>query len=108
MKTASTIFAVIGGSVLLLSVIFGLNYFAYGTFNFFAPKYEATRRDVMINSRAYSEGTIRELYRLKAQYEAADPIAKATIAAAARHEFQIFPQDRLPADLQGFMMQASK
>lgn len=82
------------------TAVFGLAYFGYANFAFFAPKYEAVRRDVMIESRAYSEASVRELYRLKRQYDTTDDAAaRATILAAARHEFSIFPEDRLPPDL---------
>lgn len=94
------------GLVLLCSAIFGLNYFGYANFAFFAPKFEAVRRDQMIESRAYTEGTIRELYTLKRQYDTAKTDdERATISAAARHEFSIFPKERLPNDLLAFMIQ---
>src|SRR6202035_2754527 len=101
-----TIFATIGCIAIFCTAIFGLNYLGYANFSFFAPKYEAVRRDVMINSRAYDEGSKRELYRLKLQYQQAKTDAERdTIASAARHEFQIFPEDRLPSDLRMIMSQ---
>jgi hypothetical protein len=99
-------FSIIGFLALFLIAIFALNFFGYANFAFFAPKYEAVRRDQMIESRAYTEGTIRELYTLKRQYDSAKTDdERATIAAAARHEFSIFPRDRLPGDLQAFLAQ---
>lgn len=87
-------------------VLAGLTFAGYYSAAFFAPKYEAVRRDTMIESRAYSEATVRELYRLKRQYEAAATDAeRQTIAAAAIHEFEIFPQERLPSDLAGWFAQ---
>jgi hypothetical protein len=87
-----------------LGGIFGLNYFGYLNIAFFAPKYEGVRRDVMIESRYYSEASVRRLYDLKRQYETAKTSEeKDTVAAAARHEFSIFPEDRLPQDLRGWM-----
>lgn len=84
----------------LVALIFG-SYWAYA---YFAPKYEAVRRDVMIESRHYNEASIRELYRLKRQHDAAKTDEeRATIVAAARHEFSIYPEDRLPADLHAWM-----
>jgi hypothetical protein len=89
-----------------IGAIFGLNYLAYGNFAFFAPKYEAVRRDVMIESRAYSEATTRQLYRLKLQYQQAGSDAeRATIRAMTLHEAQAFDRDRLPADLRNFVQQ---
>lgn len=82
------------------ATLFTLNYFGVASFGYFATKYEAIRRDQMIESRSYTEGTIRELYTLKRQYGAATTDAeRATIVAAARHEFSIFPRERLPNDL---------
>ena len=101
MKTAA---AIVGILILFLVGGFGLDYYAWGTFNFFAPKYEATRRDVMIQSRAYSEATMREMYRFKLQYaQAKTNEERDTIRAFALHEAQSFDRDRLPADLQTFL-----
>jgi hypothetical protein len=95
--------AIILGIPLFFAAIFGLNYYAYGTYNFFAPKYEATRRDVMLQSRAYSEGETRNLYRLKIQSDAAPtPEARQTLVLAARHECEALDRSRLPADLASF------
>jgi len=90
----------------LCSIAFGVNYFAYGSFSFFAPKYEAVRRDVMIESRAYQEGTIRRIYELRLQYEQAqDDSARATIRQIVLHETRAFDRRRLPRDLQAFINQ---
>lgn len=98
-----TVLAIVLGVPLFFGAIFGLNYYAYGTYNFFAPKYEAIRRDVMLQSRAYSEGETRTLYRLKIQSEAAPtPEAKQTLVLAARHECGALDRSRLPADLASF------
>lgn len=97
------------GIVVVIAIVVGvagLGIGGYHLYAFLAPKYESTRRDVMINARTYDEGTKRELYRLKLQYsQAKTDEERDTIAAAARHEFQIFPQDRLPPDLLTFMSQ---
>ncbi len=96
--TAIVIAAIIG--------VAGLSIGSYYMYAFLAPKYEATRRDVMIESRSYGEGTIRELYTLQRQYQASKTDSERdTIAAAARHEFSIFPKERLPGDLQAFLAQ---
>lgn len=86
---------------LFIGVIgFGGSYLNWWGYNYFAPKYESTRRDVMIQSRAYSEATVRALYEYKLQWNRAkDPNEKAIIKAAALHEFEIFDKDRLPPDL---------
>lgn len=97
---------VVGIVLVAVSFLGGLSVGGYYLYAFLAPKYESTRRDVMIESRVYSEGVVRELYALQRQYQqAGSDTERATIAAAARHQYQIFPQDRLPADLRLFMTQ---
>ena len=94
------------GIISLAAGVLVLNFVQYGVFSFFAPRYEAVRRDVMIESRYYSEATVRELYRLMRQYRAAtSDEGRATIRAVALHEFSIFPKDRLPDDLRVWFAQ---
>lgn len=98
------VFGIVGAALLFVAVIFGLNFLGFANYAFFAPKYEGVRRDVMIESRAYSEATTREMYRLKLQYtQAKTPEEKDTIAAMAKHEAQAFDISRLPLDLQYFI-----
>lgn len=85
---------------------FGLRYLGYAQFAFFAPLQESVRRDVMIESRAYSEATTRRLYELKLQYDTSqDEAVRATIRAMALHEARAFDKGRLPRDLQIFIIQ---
>ena len=106
MKAVSATFGILGSIVVFFAFIFGLNYFGFANYAFFAPKYEGVRRDVMIQSRAYSEATTREFYRLKLQYQQArTDDERATIRAMALHESESFDRDRLPADLQLFLTQ---
>lgn len=96
----------LGTVALFIALVFGLNALGYINTAFFAPKYEAVRRDTMIQSRAYGEATTRELYRLKLQYQQAKTDdEKATVRAFALHESAAFDRDRLPTDLQSFIAQ---
>ncbi len=96
-------FAIVAVAVLGIGAIVGMSIGGYYLYAFLAPKYESTRRDVMIQSRAYSEGETRNLYRLKIQYEAAPtPEAKQTVLLAARHECEAVDRSRLPSDLSSF------
>lgn len=97
--------SIIGGIVGLVLLGFSLNYAGLMSYGFFAPRYEAVRRDTMIQSRAYSEASTREMYRLKLQYmQAKSEDEKATIRAFALHESAAFERDRLPNDLQSFII----
>lgn len=106
MKILAGIFGAIG----VIAVVIGLGWIVQGNsffmFQVFAPKYEAVRRDTMIQSRAYSEATTREMYRLKLQYQQAKgDDEKATIRAMTLHEAEAFDRNRLPPDLQSFLIQ---
>jgi hypothetical protein len=96
-------FGVLGIVTLIIGAFTGMSIGGYYLYAFLAPKYETTRREVMVNSRAYAEGETRNLYRLKIQFEAApSPEAKQTIQLAARHECEAFDRSRLPSDLSAF------
>ncbi len=85
---------------LVVGGLVGLSIGSYYLYAFLAPKYEATRRDVMLQSRAYSEGEARNLYRLKIQFDqAATDDARQTIRLAAQHECEATDRSRLPAEL---------
>lgn len=98
--------AVLAGSLFLLGatwVFQGNDFFLY---RYFAPKYEGVRRDVMIESRAYTEATTRRLYDLQRQLtQAKSDDEKAAIRAMARHEVRAFDVSRLPPDLRSFAQQ---
>lgn len=95
---------VIGVFLLIVAGMTVLAAWHFGMISVLAPWYEAIRRDQMLNSRSYEEGTLRALYEYKRQYDRAGSDAERDVlAAAARHEFSIFPRDRLPPDLLPFM-----
>lgn len=99
-----TIFGIVGSILLIGAIIFGLNAVGFMSFAFWAPKYEGVRRDVMIQSRAYSEATVREMYRLKLQYaQARTQEEKNTIKAFTLHEAAAFEKARLPPDIVTFL-----
>lgn len=76
---------------------------SWALYAWLAPKYESTRREVMLQSRAYHEGEMRNLYRLKMQFEQApSDDEKHTIQLAARHECEAVDPSQLPPDLKEF------
>lgn len=104
------ILAAAGGVLLATAGLLGAAWLFQGNdfflYRYFAPKYEGVRRDVMIESRAYSEATTRRLYDLQRQMaQAKSDDEKAAIRAMARHEVQAFDATRLPADLRNFVQQ---
>jgi hypothetical protein len=86
------------GVVTLVTLVFGLSFGSHQLI----PRYET--HNTIIKSKIYQDGSIRELYLLKRQYALADAVSKAIIRknvinAVALHEFEMFPEDTLPADL---------
>lgn len=99
-----TIFTVIGVLLFITLLGFGINYAAMQQTAFFSPKYEAIRRDTMIQSRAYGEAETRAMYNYKRQFiQAKTPEEKAAIRAMAVHEADALDRSRLPEDLQIFI-----
>jgi hypothetical protein len=97
-------FGIVGSILIIGAIVFGLNTVGFMSFQYWAPKYEGVRRDVMIQSRAYSEATVRELYRLKLQYaQAKTEEEKNTIKAFTLHEATSFDKARLPPDIVSFL-----
>ena len=101
------LFGAVGAAIVVIALVVGIgvggSIGGYYLYAYLAPKYESTRRDVMLQSRAYSEGETRNLYRLKIQSDAApSPEAKQTLRLAAQHECEALDRSRLPADLSAF------
>lgn len=85
-------------------VVQGNNFFMY---QFFAPKYEATRRNVFEQSRSFNEGMAQELSGMWRDYNhATDPGEKATIRSLVQHRVAGYDVDRIEnADLRGWVIQ---
>ncbi len=96
---------VVGAVAALMAVIFSLNYFGYAQFAFFAPKMEQVRYNAIKEGQAFNEGTIRELYAYKRDYDKADAGGRMALRGAILHEFSTYPRERLPQDLQAFYAQ---
>ncbi len=94
------------GILTLTWIVQGNQFFLY---QYFAPKYEAIRRDTVIESQAYSEATVRRLYDLRRQYvQAKSDDEKAAIKGLALHEINAFDHRRLPVELQVFVSQLQR
>lgn len=106
MSLKYTILGVLSFFVVILGLGFaiqGTDFFLYRTF---APKYEATRRQVYEQSKSYNEGMLQELRDYQVQYlREKDPQAKQAIAFAILHNADEYDIDKLPEDLREFVVQ---
>ena len=81
---------------------FALNYADWASYDFFAPKYRQTENKVFKESEQYNDGMIRDLSELQRQYVTATADEKAALRPIIRHRFEVYDENRLPADLRSF------
>lgn len=100
--------SIIGGIIILLTLIWtfqGNDFFMY---KFFAPKYEEVRREVFENTPSYKWGMIQELQNMQFKYEQAIPEQKGALKAIILQRANQYGIDRLPPDLHTFVLSLKK
>jgi hypothetical protein len=98
-----TFCGVIGALVLLVGLVIGGGYGSLYLFKTFAPQWEDARTDVYRNSKSYVEGTIRDLRRLKREYETADESQRSTLRTIILQRSDELDYDKLPGDIRRFL-----
>ena len=97
-----TFFGSVADVLALLSILFGLSLFSFSMYSYFAPKYRAVDSKVYHESEQYNEGMVRDLSELQRQYVTSDEAGKAALRPIIRHRFEVYPEDKMPADLRNF------
>lgn len=100
MKTLLNIVSMV---VLAIGVVVGGSYGSLALYKTFAPQWEDARTNVYRNSKSYVEGTIRDLRRLKREYEKADESQQSTLRTIIFQRSDEFDYDLLPGDLRRFI-----
>jgi hypothetical protein len=95
--------SIIGMCVLGVAVIVGGSYGSLALYRTFAPQWEDARTDVYRNSKSYVEGTIRDLRRLKREYEKAEESQQSTLRTIILQRSDELDYDQLPGDLRRFV-----
>jgi hypothetical protein len=98
-----SVFSVILLIVLGVAVLVGGSYGGLYMFKVFAPQWEDARTDVYRNSKSYVEGTIRDLRKLKREYEKADESQQSTLKTIIFQRSDELDYDQLPGDLRRFI-----
>lgn len=84
--------------------IFALQALSYGSFKFWAPKYENAKREVFENTKSYKHGTIRDLQNLMLEYKSSDNEGhRAALRATILHRSVSIDQDKLTPQLRKFL-----
>jgi hypothetical protein len=81
---------------------FGMTYYEYGVWSFFAPKVVAVQNRVFHESQQYNDGMIRDLENLRMEYLKATPEQKDALRATILHRFAGYDEDRLTPQLRSF------
>ena len=97
------LFSVIGVIVLGIAVLVGGSYGSLELYKTFAPQWEDARTDVYRNSKSYVEGTIRDLRRLKREYEKADESQQSSLRTIILQRSDELDYDQLPGDIRRFL-----
>ncbi|MEK7574482.1 MAG: hypothetical protein AAB514_03065 [Patescibacteria group bacterium] len=94
-------------AIIIVVVFFGFLWIFQGNdfflYKVFAPRYEAARRQVFEQSKAYNQGMIQELQNMQFEYAQADPAHKDALASIILHRAADYNESRLPSDLRGFI-----
>ena len=98
-----TFFGAIGVILLAGLLIIGLSVGSLQLYKTFAPQWEDARTDVYRNSKSYEEGTIRDLRRLKREYEVAEESQKSTLRTIIRQRSDELDYEKLPGDIRRFL-----
>ena len=98
-----SVFSVILVVVIGAAVLIGGSYGGLYMFKTFAPQWEDARTDVYRNSKSYVEGTIRDLRRLKREYETADESQQQSFRTIILQRSDDLDYDHLPVDIRRFL-----
>ena len=100
-----TIGNIIGGVLVILLLIWGIQGNSFFIYKFFAPKYEQIRRETFEESKAYNQGMVQELQNMQFEYIKADKEHKAALASVILHRAADYPTEKMPYDLKNFITQ---
>lgn len=94
---------VVVGAVLGLGWLFTANDIALTHYS--QPRYESIRRETFEQSKAYNQGMVQNLHTMQLAYIQADEAHKAALGSLILHDVADYDVDRLPPDLQTFVVQ---
>ena len=90
--------------LLLVVVMFGLEYGSLKWKGFFAPKHEAVRREVFKETRSYNEAKLQDLVKYRLEYiKTKDEETKKAIASTIRMMYAEYDETKLPIELREFV-----
>jgi hypothetical protein len=97
---AIAIFTTLGVILALTWILQGQDFFLY---KFFAPRYEAARRETFEESKSYNDGMQQDLRRMQGEYIKATPAQQEALASVIIHQFAAYDERKLSPDLRTFL-----
>lgn len=100
--------AIVFTLVMLMSIgwlIKGNDFFLYKVFS---AKEEQVRRETFEESKSYNDGMKQELYSMQMEYIKANEDQKIALRSVILHRVAGYDVNKLPADLQQFVLQLKK
>ena len=94
---------VLGLGVLVVGLIVGGSFGSLWLYKVIAPQWEDARTDVYRNTKSYTEGTIRDLRRLKREYNSADESQKTSLRTIILQRSDEVDLDNVPSDVRRFV-----
>ena len=79
-------FIAIFGLIMIVVLVLALNFLGLFSYSFFAPKYEAVRREVFINTPSYQLGKQQELSKIQREASGASTDDVRTLSNIWDHE----------------------
>lgn len=80
---------------ILLLIVWGMSYFNLIHFKFFQPKMENARRAVFEETKSYVHGSVQDIGKYYAEYQAADESGKIAIKTVIQARFSEFDANNI-------------
>lgn len=92
-----------------VGLLIGAPFLGLWSYSYFAPKYEAARRNVFEESKSYKHGTTRDLQNLMLEYrKATNEGHKQALKATILHRIAAFPVEDLTPELRSFVAELNQ
>ncbi len=78
----------------------GSDFFLY---RYFAPKYEAVRRETFEQTKSFNQGMIQELQNMQFEYVKATKEQRPALRSIILHRVADYDESKLPTDLREFI-----
>lgn len=93
MKAFKIISGSIGGLIVLIALIFGLQYFGLVSYSFFSPRYQNVQRKVFENTQSFTEGKKKDLVKYYDEWRQSDEVGKEALRGIVIDDFANFNPD---------------